>query len=157
MNDDHVRRLGQGFYWQDLSEGDRFVTFRRTITETDLVNFISVTGMLEELFIDASHAGGAMGGRVVPAALTYSLIEGMLLQTMIQGTGMALLETHSKALKPVRVGDTIYARVEVTKLKPTSKGNRAIVESAVDIRNQDGDSVMTYVVTRMLAGSPAET
>ena len=99
------RRLGQGFYWQQLREGDRFRTFNRTITEADLVNFISVTGMLEELFIDAEHGGGAMGGRVVPAALTYSMIEGLLLQTMIQGTGLALLETHSKALRPVRVGD----------------------------------------------------
>ncbi len=152
--DDSLRRLGQGFHWQELHEGDRFRTFRRTITETDLVNFISVTGMLEELFIDAEHGGGAMGGRVVPAALTYALIEGLLLQTMIQGTGLALLDVHMKALKPVRVGDTIHAIVEVTKVKPTSRGNRAIVTSAVDVRNQQGASVMTYVVTRMLAGLP---
>lgn len=149
-----IRRLGQGFYWQDLNEGDCFVTFSRTITETDLVNFISVTGMLEELFIDAAHGGGAMGGRVVPGALTYSLIEGLLLQSMIQGTGMALLDVQMKALQPVRVGDTIHANVEVTKVKPTSKGNRAIVVSAIDIRNQSDESVMTYEVTRMLAGRP---
>lgn len=148
------RRLGQGFYWQDLTEGDRFVTFRRTITETDLVNFISVTGMLEELFIDAVHGGGVMGGRVVPAALTYSLVEGLLMQTMIQGTGMALLDVQMKALKPVRVGDTIHASVEVTKVRPTSRGNRAIVASAVEIRNQADETVITYDVTRMLAGRP---
>lgn len=149
------KRLGQGFYWQEIKVGDRFRTFKRTVTETDLVNFISVTGMLEELFIDAEHGGGAMGGRVVPAALTYSLIEGMLLTTMIQGTGMALLDAHMTALKPVRVGDTVSASVEITVLKPTSRGNRAIVTSAVDIRNQADESVMTYIVTRMLAGDPA--
>jgi 3-hydroxybutyryl-CoA dehydratase len=146
------RLLGRGFYYQDIKLGDRFRTFRRTITEADLVNFISVTGMLEELFIDATHGGGAMGGRVVPAALTYSIIEGMLLQTMIQGTGLALLEVHMKALKPVRVGDTIFGTVEVTAIKPTSRGDRAIVVSAVDIRNQGEESVMTYSVTRLLAG-----
>ncbi|MEA3001862.1 MAG: hypothetical protein QOH81_650 [Sphingomonadales bacterium] len=149
------KRLGQGFYWQELKVGDAFRTFRRTVTETDLVNFISTTGMLEELFIDAEHGGGAMGGRPVPAALTYSLIEGMLLTTMIQGTGMALLEAQMKALKPVRVGDTISAQVEVTALKPTLRGNRAIVTSAVDIRNQADETVMTYLVTRMLAGDPS--
>jgi acyl dehydratase len=154
MQQTEERLLGRGFFWQDIQVGDRFRTFRRTLTEADLVNFISVTGMLEELFIDAEHNGGAMGGRVVPAALTYSLMEGMLLQTMIQGTGLALLEAHMTALKPVRVGDTIGALVEVTAVKPTSRGNRAIVTSAVDIRNQRQESVMTYVVTRLLAGRP---
>ena len=43
------QRLGQGFYWQDIEQGQVFETFRRTVTETDLVNFISVTGMLEAI------------------------------------------------------------------------------------------------------------
>lgn len=146
------RRLGQGFFWQDLAVGDRFRTFRRKVTEADLVGFIGVTGMLEELFIDPDHGGGAIGGRLVPGALTYSLIEGMIFQTMIQGTGLALLDASMKALKPVRVGDAIEAVIEVTKVKPTSTGNRAIIESAVTIHNGEGASVMTYVVTRMLKG-----
>ena len=55
-------QLGQGFYWQDLTVGQRFRTFRRTVTETDIVNFISVTGMLETIFIDATYAHGAIQG-----------------------------------------------------------------------------------------------
>ncbi len=50
--------LGQGYYWQDLKVGQRFHTFRRTVTETDIVNFISVTGMLETIFIDATYERG---------------------------------------------------------------------------------------------------
>jgi 3-hydroxybutyryl-CoA dehydratase len=149
-----TRRLGQGFYWQELKVGSRFQTFRRKVTETDLVNFIGVTGMLEELFIDPDHNGGAISGRVVPAALTYALIEGMLFQTMIQGTGLALLETSMKAQKPVRVGDVISASVEITAVKPTSRGNRAVVSSDVTILNQENDAVLRYEVTRMLAGDP---
>jgi 3-hydroxybutyryl-CoA dehydratase len=149
------RRLGQGYFWQDLTEGARFQTFRRTITETDLVNFISVTGMLEEIFIDVTHDGGAVGGRLVPAALTYSLIEGMLLTTMIQGTGLALLEASMKVTAPVRVGDTVDAEVIVLSVRPTSRKDRAIVVSRVAVSNQDGAQVLTYDVTRMLAGDPA--
>ena len=58
------------------------------MTETDLVSFVSVTGMLEPVFVDATHEG-AMGPRPVPAALTWSLIEGILLRTMLHGTGLA--------------------------------------------------------------------
>lgn len=147
-----VKQLGQGFHWQDIEVGQRFVTFRRTITETDLVNFISVTGMLETIFIDTTFERGAMQGRPVPGALTYGLIEGFVMQGMVQGTGLALLEVHKKMLAPVRVGDTIWAEIEITSLRPTSKNNRAIVGSRVDVRNQDGTLVMTYDVTRMLAG-----
>ena len=81
-------------------------------------------------------------------------IEGLLLQSMIQGTGLASLELHKKVLKPVMVGDTVFAEVEITGLRPTSKGNRAIVTSQVDIYNQRDEQVITYTVTRMLAGLP---
>jgi acyl dehydratase len=144
--------LGHGFFWQDLEVGQKFQTFRRTVTETDLVNFISVTGMLEQIFIDAEGAATAIGGRPVPAALTYSLIEGFILQTMIQGTGMAMLECTQKVTGPVRVNDSIYAIVEVAGIKPTSKGNRAIVDSDIQVFNQRGEAVMHYTARRMLAG-----
>lgn len=146
--------LGRGYYWQELSVGQRFKTFRRTITETDVVNFVSVTGMLETIFIDATYEHGAMKGRPVPGALTYGLIEGLIMQGMVQGTGLALLEVNKKMLAPVVIGDTVWAEIEVTALRPTSKHNRAIVTSRIDVKNQDGKDVITYTATRMLAGRP---
>jgi len=146
--------LGQGFFWQDLQAGRRFQTLRRTITETDLVNFISVTGMLEAIFIDANYPHGAMKGRPVPAALTYSIIEGFILQTMIQNTGLAMLEMTQKVHGPVQVNDTIYATVEVTSVRPTSKSGRAVVTSNVEVLNQRDEKVLTYTATRLLAGRP---
>lgn len=144
--------LGQGYIWQELSVGDRFKTFRRTITETDLVNFVSVTGMLEAIFIDKTFSHGAMKGRPVPGALTYGIIEGFVLQGMAQNTGLALLEVHQKILAPVVTGDTVWAEVEITGIRPTSKNNRAIVTSRIDVKNQDNIDVMTYTAVRMLAG-----
>lgn len=145
-------RLGQGFVWQDLQVGQRFRTFRRTVTETDLVQFIGVTGMLEAIFIEEGYEGAAMPGRAVPGALTYALIEGFILQTMIQGTGLAMLELHQKILAPVVVGDTIEAMVEVTDIRPTSRSGRAVVTSRIDVFNQNAVLVMTYTATRLLAG-----
>lgn len=165
MNDIHIiapatvdtslPQLGRGFVWQDLSVGQRMRTFRRTVTETDLVNFIGVTGMLEAIFIEEGYGGGAIPGRPVPAALTYTLIEGFLLQTMIQGTGLAMLELTQKILAPVLVGDTIEAVVEVTEIRPTSKSGRAVVTSRIDVFNQRGVQVMTYTAKRLLAGRSA--
>jgi len=149
---DQLPRFGQGVVWQDISVGQRFRTFRRTVTETDLVNFISVTGMLEAIFIDATFEGAAMKGRAVPAALTYALIEGFILQSMIQGTGLAMLELTQIIHAPVCVGDTIWAVIEVTEIRPTSKSGRAVVTSRIDVLNQSGTCVMTYTAKRLLAG-----
>lgn len=146
--------LGRGFYWQELQAGQRFRTFGRTITETDIVNFISVTGMLETIFIDTTFEAGAIKGRPAPGALTYGIIEGFVMQSMVQGTGLAMLEVHKKALAPVVAGDTVWAEIEITEVRPTSKHNRAIVTSRIDVKNQHGTDVMTYTAVRMLAGRP---
>ena len=156
MTDLELPLLARGKYWQELEIGMMGRTLRRTVTETDLVNFISVTGMLEAIFIDADYPHSAIKGRLVPAALTQALIEGMLFQTAIQATGLALLEIHTKALGPVRVNDTIWGTLETTEIRPTSRNNRAIVASDVKVYNQHNELVLTYLVRRMVAGVPEE-
>lgn len=152
--DTDAQLLGQGFYWEDIAVGQRFRTWRRTITEADLVSFIGVTGMLEAIFIDADFEGGAIKGRPVPAALTYAIIEGFQFQTMIQGTGLAMLELEQRIHAPVMVGDRVWATIEVTDIRPTSKSGRAVVTSRIEVFNQDSRNVMTYTAKRLLAGRP---
>lgn len=152
--DERASGAGAGVLLAGPLGGQKFKTYRRTITEADRVNFISCTGMLEAIFIDAEYSTqhGAMKGRVIPAALTYSLIEGLLFQTMVQGTGLAMLEVTKKALGPVFVGDAIWALVEVLDIKPTSKGGRAVLTSRVDVHNQSNEKVLTYEIKHLVLG-----
>jgi acyl dehydratase len=143
--------LGRGLFWQDMQVGATFRTYTRTITETDLVSFVTLTGMTDSAFLDATITG-PMGGRPVPGALTFSMIEGFLIQSLIRGTGIAMLNYALEALAPVHVGDTIHAIVEITAVRPTSKGNRAIVDSTITIRNQHDTPVLRYTSRRMIAG-----
>ena len=153
-----MQTLGLGFTWEQLSVGQKFRTLNRTVTEADLMMFVGTTGMVEVIFTDATFGAEkcAIQGRFVPAALTYSLIEGLICQSMIQGTGLAMLELKQEIKAPVRVGDTIHGEVEVLSVRPTSKGNRGIVVSRIDVKNQMDEVVMTYEATRMLAGRPAD-
>lgn len=148
-----VPLMGLGLFWQEMGIGQRFRTFRRTITETDLINFVTLTGMTDSGFLDAT-ASGPMGGRPVPGALTYSIVEGFIVQSLIRGTGIAMLANAQEALSPVRVNDTIYAIVEFTAVRPTSSNGRAIVDSLVSIFNQDDVLVLRYTSKRMIAGRP---
>jgi len=146
-----ITQLGRGLFWQDMQVGARFRTFTRTITETDLVAFVTLTGMVDSGFLDARMVG-AMGGRPVPGALTYSIIEGFIVQSLIRGTGIAMLGCTQDALAPVHVGDTLYAIVEFEDVRPTSRGNRAIVDSTITIFNQREEPVLRYTSRRMIAG-----
>lgn len=152
----NLKTLGIGFYFDELEAGMRFQTLSRTITEPDIVGFIGITGMVETLFTDLSftHEHGPLKGRVAPAALSYTIIEGLLCQHSMQTTGLALLEVEKKILAPVVAGDTIHCEVEVVSVRATSKGNRGIVKTKNDIINQDGVTVITYLATRMMAGTP---
>lgn len=150
-----MKTMGIGLHWDELEVGQQFRTLNRTITEADIVNFIGVTGMVETLFTDLTfgeQGGGLMGGRVVPAACTYTMIEGLLCQSVMQETGLALLEIEKKVLAPVFAGDTVHAEVEVTAIRPTSKGNRGIVTTDNRIVNQKGETVIQYRAVRMMAG-----
>lgn len=154
-----MKTLGIGLYWDDLTTGEFFKTLNRTITEPDIVNFIGVTGMVETLFTDLTfgdHGAGLGKGRVAPGALVYTMTEGLLVQSTMQTTGLALLEVEKKVIAPVFAGDTIHAEVEVIGIRPTSKGNRGIVTTMNNVLNQHNLKVLEYKAVRMMAGKPEQ-
>ena len=151
-------QLGQGKHWDELKIGDRFKSWGRTITDADIVNFINATGMLEVLFTDAEFRAksSAIPGRVAPAALIYSVAEGMLFVTLIQGTGLAFLNAEINVKGPVVAGDTIHVEVEVTDVRPTSKNDgRGLVRTRNEVINQRGEVVLVYTPLRLVKGMGA--
>jgi len=145
--------VGLDLHWNDLEIGQQFRTVGRTVTEADIVNFISCTGMLEVLFTDMEYlkAHGPMQGRVAPAALVYSFAEGLLVQATMQHTGLAFLNMELNVKGPTFAGDTIHVECEVVELKPT-RNNRGLVRTYNRIVNQKDEEVITYNPLRMMAG-----
>lgn len=147
-----MKLLGMGPFWDDLSVGDRFRTVGRTLTETDLVNFVNLSWLTEELFTNTEDRKSmAIAGRVVPAALVYACAEGLLLP-MIQGTGLAFLNATLDVKAPTFLGDTIHVECEVSELRATSKGNRGLVRTENQVVNQKGDTVLAYNPLRIMKG-----
>jgi acyl dehydratase len=146
--------LGEGFRWNDLSVGQQFRTFGRTITETDIVNFISCAGMLESLFVDKEYRAqhSAIPGRPAPAALVYALAEGLVLNATGQGTGLAFLHMELNVEGPVLEGDTIHVEIEVIEVRAASKGGRGLVRTRNRIVNQRGEAVIVYTPLRLMEG-----
>lgn len=145
--------LGHGLYWEDLPLGFKFHTFGRTITESDLVTFVGVTGFTEILFTDTEYlkTGSVIKGRVVPAMLVYALSEGLVVP-MMQGTGLAFFNATIDVKGPVLVNDTIHVEGEVIETRLTSKGGNALVRTMNTVVNQRGDVVLTCNPLRMMKG-----
>ena len=112
---DSIETVGLGIHWEDLPVGRKFKTVGRTVTEADLVNFITCTGMLEVLFTNTEfiEKESAIKGRVVPGALAYTFAEGLLIQSVMQGVGLAFLNMELDIKAPTFVGDTIHVECEV--------------------------------------------
>jgi acyl dehydratase len=147
-----VLRHGQTF--EEMAPGSRFRTASRTITETDLINFITLTGMNEPLFMDAEASGDASyAGRLVPGALVFSYAEGLVMQTgIIHGTGMAFLRADLDVKGPTFVGDTITVVVEVTESRSARSGARGVVTTRNTVVKRSGGAVLVYEPVRLIRG-----
>jgi acyl dehydratase len=149
-----MRMIGLGLHWDELSIGETFQTVGRTITETDIINFVNVTGMTEVIFTDHEYikTHAPQGRRIAPGALTYTIAEGLLIQGTMQHTGLAFLHMEMDVKGPTFAGDTVHVECEVVEIRPTSKGNRGLVRTFNKVVNQDGEVLITYNPLRMMAG-----
>lgn len=155
MSDDAIPTLGLGLRWEDTPAGFRFRTIGRTITEADITLFVGVTGMTEVLFTNTDYLRDQSlfaGKRLVPGALVYSFAEGLLMQSVVQGVGLAFLGADLEVLKPTFAGDTIHVECEVTVSRPTGKPGRGFVETRNSVVNGAGEAVLVYTPRRLVKG-----
>ena len=145
---------GAAKYFEDFEAGERFTTGGRTVTEFDVMTFVTLTGYMEPLFIDAEYIRekSGFGERIAPGLLTTAFADALIAQTgVLHGTGMALLGIEGLKMKaPVKVGDTIRVEVEITEKRETSKPDRGVVTSRQIVRNQRGETVVEYTVSRFI-------
>ncbi|MBI4289054.1 MAG: MaoC family dehydratase N-terminal domain-containing protein [Chloroflexi bacterium] len=143
-----------GKYWDDVKVGHMFSTQGRTVTETDLVNFVGLSGLWEPLFLDREFVTkqSIFGKPIIPGPLTFVMSLGLeALTGFAHGTGMAFLGLDEvRAMRPVFVNDTIHVDVEVIEKHETSKPDRGVMVIKYTTKNQNGEPVLTCKLTRMV-------
>ena len=156
-----VLTLPVGRYFEDLEVGDSAVTMSRTITETDIINFMGISGVFEELHMSLEYIQkhSIFGKRISPGPLTFVIAEGLAVQLgLFHRTGMALLAVEHMTWKaPVFCNDTVHVEIEVLGKKETSKPDRGVVTFRHIVRKQTGDVVMEMEKVRMIRRKTAGT
>lgn len=88
-------------------------SFSKTITEYDISNFAGITGDFNPLHIDKIAAEKSIfKERIAHGMLAASFIS-TVIGMYLPGKGSIYLEQNIKFLKPVKIGDTITAWVEI--------------------------------------------
>lgn len=136
-------------YFEDFRVGEEFVTPGRTICESDITNFAAVSGDYYSIHTDEIYAKTtAFGGRIAQGALTLSIVTGLWLRlglyedaedkSLIAFYGMDNLRFTA----PVRIGDTIHARLKVVEAKDRDKDG--LVSLLNEVLNEDGKVVLSF-------------
>ena len=124
--------------------------FSKTVTEADVVLFAGITGDLNPVHVDEVAArAGRFGGRIAHGMLSASFIS-TVLASRLPGPGTVYLSQTLRFTAPVRIGDTVTARVEVAELLP-----RGRVRLTTTVSNQHGEAVVAGEAV-VLAPGPGE-
>lgn len=110
----------------------------KTVTEADIALFAGVTGDFNPVHVDAVAAErSTFGGRVAHGMLSAGFISAVL-GMRLPGPGSIYLSQSLRFTRPVRVGDTVTARVEVLEVIAAKRR----VRLATTCRNQRGETVV---------------
>ena len=112
--------------------------FSKTVTEADIVAFAGVTGDLNPAHINEEFAKKTFfKTRIAHGMLSAGFISAVI-GMRLPGPGAIYLKQELSFLAPVKIGDTVTARVEITELH-TEKGRLKLKTTCT---NQDGTAVL---------------
>ena len=115
MNDATLYDRQHGYYFEDLSVGMSAI-FAKTITEADVLMFAAVSGDTNPLHMNTEFAEQTrFNQRIVHGMLTTSLWS-TVVGTKLPGPGSAYMSQEINLLKPVHIGDTVTAKMTITKI-----------------------------------------
>lgn len=129
-----------GLFFEEFTVGQKVVTEKRTIAESDIMTFAALSGDDNRIHTDPEFSKTTMFGRqVAHGLLGLSIASGLAWQTgIMDGTVMAFREVSEwKFVKPVFIGDTIYVELEVRELKAMPRIGGGSVTITLDVKNQN--------------------
>ncbi len=131
-----------GYYFEDLSVG-LTATYGKTITEADIVLFAGVSGDTNPVHLNEEFAQQTMfKGRIAHGMLSVGFIS-TVFGTKLPGPGCIYISQNLRFKGPVKIGDTVIAKVELVELIPEKK--RANFKTVCTVGNSvviDGEATI---------------
>lgn len=152
--------IRSGLYFEDFEVGNQATTQGRTISEADVMAFASLSGDWNSIHVDAEYARqGPFGERVAHGLLGLSIASGLAVQLgFMRETVIAFMGMNEWRFKaPVKLGDTITARLTVSECRPMRRLGGGLVTFDVEILNQRSEITQQGKWTMLVKSRPAES
>lgn len=141
-------------YFDDLSVGQKWTSARRTVTESDVVIFAGMTGDFDRAHVDHDYASKSRFKQPLMHGLMGLAWAAGLSTTAPAVRTLALVSIEQwKFLRPVHIGDTVFAVTEVIEL---SSGGRSAgkVTWKKSLVNLDGVEVQSGLFVSFVELAP---
>jgi acyl dehydratase len=132
-------------FFEDFVVGEVFETSGRTITEADIVNFAGISGDFNRIHIDEEYAKKTIyGTRIAHGLLIISVVSGLRLRTNVFEASLIALYgiDNLRFIAPVKIGDTIRAKITVIKKEQKRKGGLLTLKH--EVFNQRNELVAVF-------------
>jgi acyl dehydratase len=141
-----------GLFFEEFEVGETLVSPARTITESDVMRFASLSGDYNPLHTDAEFAEETnYGERIAHGLLGLSVVSGLAARLgFADGTALAFRGLEWKFSKPIKLGDTIRAEFEVIRKKKIPRLMGGIVRIAVTVKNQADEVIQQGTWTTII-------
>ena len=141
-----------GLHFEEFELGRTLTTRGRTVGEGDISLFAGLVGDHNPLHVDEEFCRTTTyGGRIAHGPLTMSMAIGLMSQlNLVDGTALGLLGVGWDFQGPVRIGDTIRARVTPREKRLSQKGGRGVVKLAFEVVNHRDEVVQTGFMTLLM-------
>jgi 3-hydroxybutyryl-CoA dehydratase len=107
----------KGLYFEDLSEGQS-AELTRVASSAVVEAFAELTGDVNPIHLDEAYARTtSFGGRIAHGALAAAYISAVI-GTKLPGPGVVYLTQNLRFRRPVKLGDSVTARVTIKTLYP---------------------------------------
>jgi 3-hydroxybutyryl-CoA dehydratase len=134
-----------GRHFEEFAVGDTVTSGERTLRQEDILAFAELSGDHTRLHTDEAYARqGPFGRTVAHGLLGLSVASGLLIQLgFLEGTLLAFRDLTWKFSLPVFPGDTIHVLAMVAELKALPRLGGGAVTLAIEVINQDGQTVQS--------------
>ncbi|MDQ3192271.1 MAG: phenylacetic acid degradation bifunctional protein PaaZ [Bacteroidota bacterium] len=142
-------------YFDELEIGETLITHKRTVTETDIVNFANISGDNFYAHMDVTSLEGSIfESRVAHGYFIISAAAGLFVDPkkgpVLANYGLDEL----RFVKPVYVGATIGVRLtckeKISKEKRENEPAQGVVKWQVDVYDQTGETVALATILTLV-------
>lgn len=140
-------------YFEDVVEGQEYVSAPRKVTENDLLSFTDISGDRHPIHTDAEYARSTVfGQRILQGPFGIAVALGMFGEfAQLMDAAIALTDIREwRFLTPVFVGDELTLRMQIQDKHLLSAGDRGIVQRRMTLVNQHGKSVQEGTMGLMM-------